>query len=140
MLFFSTRFLFAFRLKGISSSSFFSIAPPCVRIISLFSFNSFKSRLIVASEASRISGTGYEDVQVSGSRREHTNCIRSRVIGVIPYQIIILFRYEYYWWVRPAIELKDGFFLKTIYPGRKVKSGMGNQNNSLYDIEYFDES
>lgn len=39
-------------------------------------------------------------------------------------QIIIIFRYEDYWWVCPAIELKDGFFLKTIFPGRKVKKEM----------------
>jgi hypothetical protein len=36
-------------------------------------------------------------------------------------QIILVFRYEDYWWVCPAIELEDGFFLKTIFPSRKVK-------------------
>ncbi len=37
-----------------------------------------------------------------------------------PGQILLLFKYENYWWVCPAVELNDGFFLKTIYPSRKV--------------------
>ncbi len=43
------------------------------------------------------------------------------------HQVILLFHYEYYWWVCPAIELEDGFFLKTIFPSRKVKEGMENE-------------
>ncbi len=39
-------------------------------------------------------------------------------------QIILIFRYEDYWWVCPAVELEDGFFLKTIFPSRKVKKEM----------------
>lgn len=39
-------------------------------------------------------------------------------------QIILIFRYENYCWVCPAIELEDGFFLKTIFPSRKVKKEM----------------
>ena len=41
-----------------------------------------------------------------------------------PEQIIIMFQYNEYWWVCPAVELQDGFFLKTIYPSRKVKKEM----------------
>lgn len=41
-----------------------------------------------------------------------------------PGQIIIIFEYEEYWWVCPAVELKDGFFLKTIYPSRRIKKEM----------------
>jgi len=44
-----------------------------------------------------------------------------------PGQIIILFEYEEYWWVCPAVELKDGFFLKTMYPSRKVKKEMEDE-------------
>jgi len=39
-------------------------------------------------------------------------------------QLIILFRYKGYWWVCPAVELEDGFFLKTIYPSRKITKEM----------------
>ena len=41
-----------------------------------------------------------------------------------PNQIIIMFQYDEYWWVCPAVEREDGFFLKTIYPSRKVKKEM----------------
>ena len=35
-------------------------------------------------------------------------------------QIILVFKFNDYWWICPAVELDDGFFLKTIYPSRKV--------------------
>ena len=41
-----------------------------------------------------------------------------------PKQIIIMFQYEEYWWVCPAVESEAGFFLKTIYPSRKIKKEM----------------
>ncbi len=41
-------------------------------------------------------------------------------------QIIILFQYDEYWWVCPAVELEEGFFLKTIYPSRKIKKEMSD--------------
>ncbi len=41
-------------------------------------------------------------------------------------QIVILFQYDEYWWVCPAVELEDGFFLKTIYPSRKIKKEMSD--------------
>jgi len=44
-----------------------------------------------------------------------------------PGQIIILFEYAEYWWVCPAEELDDGFFLKTVYPSRKLKKEMTNE-------------
>jgi uncharacterized DUF497 family protein len=43
-----------------------------------------------------------------------------------PGQIIIIFNYDNYWWVCPAVEFNDGFFLKTIYPSRKVSREMEN--------------
>ena len=44
-----------------------------------------------------------------------------------PGQIVLLFRYKDYWWVCPAVEMKEGFFLKTIFPSRKVKKEMDNE-------------
>ena len=44
-----------------------------------------------------------------------------------PGQIIIIFLYEDYWWVCPAVETGDGFFLKTIYPSRKIKKEMKDE-------------
>ena len=43
-------------------------------------------------------------------------------------QIVILFKHKDYWWVCPAVELKDGFFLKTIFPSRKIKKEMENEH------------
>ena len=43
-----------------------------------------------------------------------------------PGQLIIIFLYNEYWWVCPAVELDDGFFLKTVYPSRKVKKEMAD--------------
>ncbi|MCK5250002.1 MAG: toxin [Spirochaetaceae bacterium] len=42
-------------------------------------------------------------------------------------QIILIRQYESYLWVCPAIELDNGFFLKTIFPSSENKKEMDDE-------------